>query len=1095
MTQSAQEIIDAFTKTGSARPELLKNKEALVAVTQEAIILSNASKTTLQPAIEALTMVMNQYNVPATEARRIINALGAGSKEGAGEIPYLTTAFEKAGTVAADAGISIETLVATIETLAPRITQPEIAGRSLKGVLIDLQQGADDTNPSVVGLSTALENLGKKNLSITDLTGKFGKENITTAAILIKNVEELKRYEKAVTGTNVAVEQAIINTDNNNARLAQAKNRINIISIELGEKLAPSMTQVTGWTGKALKIFSALIDILVKYGPTIVTTTAAIVAYTVATKLSAMWTERNNASSLISVAIQRAQALAYNAQFAALSLYNAAAALLSGNLRVAAIQFRAFSAAMYANPIGIIVGLLVAAGTALYFYSTRMTQAQIIQKTLNDVNLDARKNIVEEKIRLQTLFDIARDENRSRAERIDAIRELNALSPQYLGYLTLESVGSDKAAQSVKAYTDSLLEKAKVTAAQQKLAEIEKQRLDELSSGEDRKVTFWQHVQVGFMAGNNPEVQQRMLEEKASENATKSNEAYLASVKAVRDVINKGDGGGAGDQTSLNRNKGEVQAAQDLIKVKEKELEAAKLMPGTTLAEIAARNRAVAAIQGEINKLQELGTAKSDKKTESGENTQEKTRLEALEAANSKEMAAINRRHLEGKTSEDQYNADLLKQELKFLEDKMNLYKVGSKEYEQAEAQLFEKRVSAEKTVKEMLLKAEKGLAEAKIASLQEGIDRQKAIEELRWQEELAGLKKQLLEKKELSKDELALNDTVRKTIEERTAAHNKTMTDLNTAALLQQQMDRALIDQAHARSDEQRWAAETELAHAQYAQEVADAKGNAALIAQAERKLSDRIIQVKTDEMNRRQQIGDAVFGAANNLFGSLSDLFGKETALGKAMFLAQQAAAIGQIIFNTAIANAKAVAASPLTFGQPWVTINTVTAGLSIASVLAQTISNMSGKKSKDKGMAEGGFTGVGGKYEEAGVVHKGEYVIPREGVNNRSLIPLIGIIEQARRNRRLEGLELNPLMRFTPHGGDRGFSEGGFTSQPPAVTVSAVQQSPAENGLLLDAINRLNTNLEKGITARATINKYGHNGLDEALAEITRFKTITK
>ena len=89
VTQSAQEIVDAFTKTGSARPELLKNKEALAEVTQEAIILSDAAKTTLQPAIEALTMVMNQYNVPATEARRIINALGAGSKEGAGEIHTL----------------------------------------------------------------------------------------------------------------------------------------------------------------------------------------------------------------------------------------------------------------------------------------------------------------------------------------------------------------------------------------------------------------------------------------------------------------------------------------------------------------------------------------------------------------------------------------------------------------------------------------------------------------------------------------------------------------------------------------------------------------------------------------------------------------------------------------------------------------------------------------------------------------------------------------------------------------------------------------------------------------------------------------------
>ncbi len=298
VTQGAQEIIDAFTKTGSARPELLKNKQALAEVTQEAIILSNAAKTTLQPAIEALTMVMNQYNVPASEARRIINALGAGSKEGAGEIPYLTTAFEKAGTVAADAGLSIETMVATIQTLAPRISQPEIAGRSLKGVLLDLQQGADDTNPAIVGMATALENLGKKNLSITELTKMFGKENITTAAILINNVEELNNYEKAVTGTNVAIEQAAVNTDNNNAKLAQAKNRINIVSIELGEKLAPALSVVTGWFGKTLKFISVLVDVFTTYGRTIIIATAAIVGYTLAVKLQTMWINRSNQATL-----------------------------------------------------------------------------------------------------------------------------------------------------------------------------------------------------------------------------------------------------------------------------------------------------------------------------------------------------------------------------------------------------------------------------------------------------------------------------------------------------------------------------------------------------------------------------------------------------------------------------------------------------------------------------------------------------------------------------------------------------------------------------------------------------------------------------
>jgi len=281
ITQGADAIVDAYTKVGSARPELLKNKEALNQVTQEAIILSEAANGELQPAVDALAMVLNQFNAPATDARRIINALAAGSKEGAGEIPYLTTAIEKAGTVAADVGMNYEQLIGTIETLAPRITAPEIAGRSLKGVILDLQKTADDTNPAIVGFAQAIENLGKKQLSTNELMKIFGSENITVAKILIDNQNETKKYTDAVTGTNVALEQANINTDNNASKLAQAQNRAKLVAIELGEKLAPAMTALTGYGTKFLKVISALVDFFSKYKVSILVITAAIAGYSI----------------------------------------------------------------------------------------------------------------------------------------------------------------------------------------------------------------------------------------------------------------------------------------------------------------------------------------------------------------------------------------------------------------------------------------------------------------------------------------------------------------------------------------------------------------------------------------------------------------------------------------------------------------------------------------------------------------------------------------------------------------------------------------------------------------------------------------------
>lgn len=100
---------------------------------------------------------------------------------------------------------------------------------------------------------------------------------------------------------------------------------------------------------------------------------------------------------------------------------------------------------------------------------------------------------------------------------------------------------------------------------------------------------------------------------------------------------------------------------------------------------------------------------------------------------------------------------------------------------------------------------------------------------------------------------------------------------------------------------------------------------------------------------------------------FGSfLSQIAGKNKALAIAGVVIQQAAAIGQIVANTAIANAKAVAASPLTFGAPWTAINTISAGLSIASTIAAGVKSV---QQINNAASSAGVTGGGGAAVSSG------------------------------------------------------------------------------------------------------------------------------
>lgn len=100
---------------------------------------------------------------------------------------------------------------------------------------------------------------------------------------------------------------------------------------------------------------------------------------------------------------------------------------------------------------------------------------------------------------------------------------------------------------------------------------------------------------------------------------------------------------------------------------------------------------------------------------------------------------------------------------------------------------------------------------------------------------------------------------------------------------------------------------------------------------------LTEKEVATEKAAMEAKHAINMAYLGLFEQFGNVLSQLAGKNKAVAIAGIVISQAAAIGQIIANTGLANAKAVAASPLTVGMPWVAINTISAGLSIASTIA--------------------------------------------------------------------------------------------------------------------------------------------------------------
>ena len=458
--QSAAEILDAFMLVGSAKPELLGDKEALKAVTEEAMRLQAAAKDIpLNEAVDSLTLSLNQYGAAADQAGRFTNVLAAGSQAGSANIASQAKAIRNAGTAAASANVPIEQTVALIETLAYRGIKDEVAGTGLKKFFLVLQTGADKTNPKIVGLDKALENLKNKNMDAGAIKKMFGEEGYNTASVILQNTKMVKDFTAAVTGTNVAYEQAAINSDTAQAKLEQARNKMKLAAIDLGEKLNPALTVSTNMLTNVLKYLPGLIDWCNKWGGTVLWLSTILLVYATRLKIITAWYSIWNSLTKIATVLNLAYAASMNTLSGytvtsfgnlrklsmlmqghsvllkslrtATYLYAAAVQVLHGRVDLAAKSLKAAWTIMSSNPIGLLVTLVLAAATASY----KLTQRTKAYYDLNKVNEKITEKSNDEYARQSSLIEQLttkiHNNNLSNFERKKAIVQLQAIIPDY----------------------------------------------------------------------------------------------------------------------------------------------------------------------------------------------------------------------------------------------------------------------------------------------------------------------------------------------------------------------------------------------------------------------------------------------------------------------------------------------------------------------------------------------------------------------------------------------------------------------------------------------------------------------------------------
>ncbi len=170
------------------------------------------------------------------------------------------------------------------------------------------------------------------------------------------------------------------------------------------------------------------------------------------------------------------------------------------------------------------------------------------------------------------------------------------------------------------------------------------------------------------------------------------------------------------------------------------------------------------------------------------------------------------------------------------------------------------------------------------------------------------------------------------------------------------------------AQQELQRWLAAQEEAYAKASEITAEGEARMTSIRQRAAD-ANQVIEAQKNTI---------ISAATQSLFDSTAEImrtgFGEQSAIYKVAFAASKAFAIADsmVKIQQAIASGAVSAPYPANI-------------IAMASIAAQTASIVSNIQAvSGVGFASGGYTGPGGKYQPAGIVHKGEYVFDQASTN---------------------------------------------------------------------------------------------------------------
>lgn len=335
------------------------------------------------------------------------------------------------------------------------------------------QLKAQQTGQSVDYMTDSIvTGLGRKSPLILDNLG-------ISAAEISEKTKETGDFMKAVaeivdTQLAAAGETYISASD----RAAQKTVELQNAQKALGDEILPLKEQWDdSYADMQLNTIS-LISWCVKHQGVVKTLGILLTAFTVVAIATSNAIKTNIVVTKGAAAAQQAWNVICATGTGLMKLLQAGFLLLTGRVTQAKEAWVSMNATMKASVFGLIAAGVVLLAMKLWDMKKAADASTLAQKALNNIRAEAQKQVVEEKLKLENLIKVAKDEKLSMDERYKAVDALNKIVPQYnatIDKTTKKFKASDKA---LKAYINNLVKLYEVQGAKKQIQSLAEQRAE-----------------------------------------------------------------------------------------------------------------------------------------------------------------------------------------------------------------------------------------------------------------------------------------------------------------------------------------------------------------------------------------------------------------------------------------------------------------------------------------------------------------------------------------------------------------------------------------------------------------------------------------